>query len=446
MDSYCWKYKRALLFLFVSLTTLVVVSYDREQYIWRDYHHRRRDPAYIALESQVNDTGCKLPRNGFTAWEVGVVTAVRPSVVKNCTKLLAGDRKERERVKKASAGWKSDVSYPQLLNMTADCLQLMDTFRHNVYISELEDSFPIAFSFVVYDSPEQFLRLLRLLYRPGNVYCIHVDTKTKFYKFFANIARCFSNIILAQRRFDVMWGHKSLLSAQMSCLSDLARYRQKHTHQRWRYVVNLCGKELPLISVKEMVTKLLHMNTTSSVFGWPIPAEETWTIQRLRGKILPHNLTLYKSMTYNALSEPFVNFLLQNTTAQEVYRFFLETDFPEEHFYATLFQMPGVPGGYDPRIPEEGYFEVGHYFWRTNREEVRLPCYGKTVHGICVVSFGDLPRIMNETGSGSTALFQNKYFMELDHVAMDCMEERIVAGNRREFEQDCKANEMVKHV
>ena len=45
---------------------------------------------------------------------------------------------------------------------------------------------------------------------------------------------------------------------------------------------------------------------------------------------------------------------------------------------------------------------------------------------------------MKETRNGSLAFFQNKYFMELDHVAMDCMEERIVDMNKREYELECQ--------
>ena len=37
----------------------------------------------------------------------------------------------------------------------------------------LERSFPVAYTFVVYNSPQQILRLLRYLYRPTNFYCIY---------------------------------------------------------------------------------------------------------------------------------------------------------------------------------------------------------------------------------------------------------------------------------
>jgi len=203
---------------------------------------------------------------------------------------------------------------------------------------------------------------------------------------------------------------------------------------KWKYVINLSGKELPLTTMKKMVEKLVFMNMTSSVHAHPVP--ET-NFQSLQGKTLPYGLTSYKSLTFVALSQSFVYFLLLNSTAQELYRFFLETDFPEEHFYATLFKMPGVPGGYDPHIRDKDYFEVAHYFWRKTEKQISKPCFGETVHSICIVNFADLSRVMMETRNGSTALFQNKYFMENDHIVMDCMEERIVDMNKKEFVLDC---------
>lgn len=387
---------------------------------------------------------CEVPIGGFKGWQQGLVTLVEPrlGVDRNCSKLIAGDRGEASKIGHAEpAGWKSGLSFEDLLKRTANCSWLAESLKNNLYNTQWERNFPIAFSFIVYESPEQILRLLRLLYRPQNVYCIHPDRKSKKQSAFINIARCFKNVIIASHTADVRWSQPSLLVAQMNCLSDLVGYRdQQKQESKWRYVVNLCGKELPLVSTAEMVRKMMNMNGTSSVVSWPIPKSETWTMARLRGRNLPYNLVYHKSMTYNALSAPLVYFLLKNSTAQSIYRFFLSTEFAEEHFYATVFRMPGVPGGYNPNIPDSGYFEVGHYFWRTTQAEVSLPCFGSTVHGICVVNYGDLPRVMRETKNGSLALFQNKYFMELDHVAMDCMEERIVAINKREFEEECSGN------
>ena len=383
---------------------------------------------------------CEVPKGGFKSWKQGVVTLIQPTINKSCPKIISGDKDETNRVKQAKLKLpKDNFSIDALIRKTSNCTWLAEYLSDNLYNTELEKSFPIAFSFIVYDNPRQFLRLFKFLYKPQNIHCIHPDKKTKphFYTFFKNIASCFTNVIIAKNRIDVYWGHPSLMEAQMSCFSDLLDYRARQEWNKWRYVINLCGKELPIISTKEMVKKLIYMNGTSSIVGWVIPKSEWWTWRRLRGKPLPYNLTFYKSMTYNALSEPFVRFLMKSSVAQKVYTFFKDTDFPEEHFYPTLFRMPGIPGGYNPAIPDDKYFEVGHYFWRTNQAEVALPCFGETVHGICVVNYGDLPRVMQETKNGETALFQNKYFMEKDYVAMDCMEERIVDMNRKEFKQDC---------
>ena len=50
--------------------------------------------------------------------------------------------------------------------------------------------------------------------------------------------------------------------------------------------------------------------------------------------------------------------------------------------------------------------------------------------------YSDLWDVMRVSKNGEKALFHNKYFTELDHIVMDCMEERAVAKNRQEFEAD----------
>ncbi len=43
---------------------------------------------------------------------------------------------------------------------------------NNYTITRLEEEFPIAFSILTYENVEQFERLLRIIYRPQNAYCI----------------------------------------------------------------------------------------------------------------------------------------------------------------------------------------------------------------------------------------------------------------------------------
>ena len=40
-------------------------------------------------------------------------------------------------------------------------------------------------------------------------------------------------------------------------------------------------------------------------------------------------------------------------------------------------------------------------------------------------------------GKTRDVFFFNKYFMDYDHVVMDCMERRIVQQNQLEYQRDC---------
>ena len=177
----------------------------------------------------------------FKSWNQSQLTLVYPTVKRDCSKLIAGDEEEMIKVRNATRDW--NMTYQYNTEVTINCTQLRDMFNNTLYISKLELSFPIAFIFVVYESPEQFLRLLKVLYRPHNVYCIHPDIKSKYYQFFTNIVKCFPNIIIPRHTISVEWGAISLLKAQRSCHTDLHSYRQQQKEEeKWRYVIPLTRK------------------------------------------------------------------------------------------------------------------------------------------------------------------------------------------------------------
>jgi len=75
-------------------------------------------------------------------------------------------------------------------------------------LSAEEAEFPLAFSIAMYRDVEQAERLLRAIYQPQNLYCIHVDLKSSLliHRSMAAIARCFHNVWLATRLDAVKWG------------------------------------------------------------------------------------------------------------------------------------------------------------------------------------------------------------------------------------------------
>ena len=403
------------------------------------YNHR--------VKQYSNKEKCQVPSGGFRAWDKGVVTSLEPEIPVNCSRVISRDKKEINRVKSAMSGWKNALSDKELMRKMENCSWLRDYFSDNLYNSKLEKSFPIAFTFVVYDSPQQVLRLLRLLYRPQNSYCIHCDVKSPHKAFFQKIANCFENVINPSKVENVVWGYYTIMEAQMDCMTDLLKLRAKQEH-KWKYVINLCGKELPLRTNREIVTRLMKLNGSSSIFAYKAGRFS----DRIRHKVglnkkgnkiaisrhvnlgnPPFNDTqLYKSSSYNAISLELANYLIFNENASKIHNFFKNCKSSEEHFYATVYMMPGVPGGYNPRIPRNRYFSVSGAFWTRKR---KYHCRGMVRHTVCIVAAGDLSNVVK----GGTYLFHNKYFMKVDHTVMKCMEERIVARNKLEYRKDCVA-------
>ena len=384
--------------------------------------------------------------SNFKSWKLGVVTRLQQprteSICKQFLKLNASEiKKARSLISNTSSTLYGSLESYYWLQKTSNCTWVRQYFNGNLYVTDLERSFPIAYSFLIHNNPRQVIRLLKLLYRPHNQYCIAPDLKSgpDFIAIFENLAKCLDNVHLVSKVIQVNWGEKSIMESQMQCYSDLVKVRrEKKEAEKWKYVINLCGKELPLSSAHEIVSHLIGLNGTSVINSRKVPSTETGTVKRLGGRSVPYSLSLYKSMTYMSLSYQFINFLLTDVIAKELYRFFKMCHAPEEHYYATVYMLSNAPGGYNPKMRRK-FFKTDNYFWR-NREYVKKngkQCSGNIVHNICIVDIGDLQRILKDTDNGRRAFFHNKYLMEHDHIIMDCMEERIVDKNRLEYEKEC---------
>ena len=162
---------------------------------------------------------------------------------------------------------------------------------------------------------------------------------------------CIDNIFVATNIIEFRWGHRSLMEAQMNCFKDL---KKNYDAYPWKYVITLCGKELPLRTNREMVQLLKNLNGTSAINThlpskseqdrytrkWAEIDNQYYITQESAGPI-PYNLTMYKSMVYFALTPEFVEYVLYNKVANTLHEFIKDALIPEEHFYSTLFMIPG---------------------------------------------------------------------------------------------------------
>ena len=301
---------------------------------------------------------CTLPhRHGFNTWKRNSVTLVEPVITKNCSLLFRGDAEEIKRVKMANEKWIGTRDSEQFYEWTlkGNCTRIREEFINNFYVSREELEFPLAFSMSVHDNAQQIVRLLKVIYRPHNLYCIHYDRKasSKFRQVFDNIAKCIGNIFIPSKIIKVNWGDYTILDAQLNCIADIYDAR---TSVDWKYLITLCGKELPLRTNLEMVRLLQPLNGTSALIHFDVPEDDRWryqvksytnsrgTLIRTRHKLgpVPHHLKIYKNLAYFGLTPEFVDYILHDSLAKDLLHFMRKgVSSAEEHFYSTLFAQPG---------------------------------------------------------------------------------------------------------
>ena len=367
------------------------------------------------------------------SWNRGIITSIAPSIKKNCSKLFQGDAEEISFVQTQLKYWNQSTSDEQLMIQLTNCTFVRNEFLHSYYISPMEEKFPIAYILLVHMSPQQIVRFLKAVYRPHNIYCVHPDPKSgvEFSLYFHLLSKCLGNIFVVSKLTSVTYGTSSAstFDAQFNCYRDLL-----NISAQWHYVMNLCGKDLPLRTNREIVEYLRSLNGSSIIN--PSKLDEKTLMHRFYSKLQkeahtpPHGIELYKSSSYNALSQEFVTFFIKNQTAIDFYRWIHKTGVPEEHFYASMYMYYMH---FNSHVHHK-HISIIRAQWIFNKQKGL--CAGRIVHNICIISCSDLHQV--QYGIKNTAsFFYNKYFMEEDHVVMDCVEEKLIERNRKEYIGDC---------
>ena len=198
----------------------------------------------------------------FDSWQKGIVTQLGIPLKRDCQKLRKTPKAEFERVQlyRQVKNWIATKPWEQfaLSYKNMSCEEIKSDFENNFYISKTEEDFPIVYIFVVYTNAGQILRLLKEIYRPHNLYCIHPDARQgkEFLSYFTAIAKCLDNVFVVSNPVKVYYVHISITDAQLNCMQDL----EKYPTTIWKYVINLCGREIHLKTNREIVQSLIKLN------------------------------------------------------------------------------------------------------------------------------------------------------------------------------------------
>ncbi|XP_071095078.1 beta-1,3-galactosyl-O-glycosyl-glycoprotein beta-1,6-N-acetylglucosaminyltransferase-like [Haliotis cracherodii] len=335
----------------------------------------------------------------------------------NCTALFQGNKTEIYNAMSVQA-----PPNPPVLPPIESCETFKQTQGYILDVSKEEMAFPIAFSILVYKNSHQAERLIRAVYRPSNVYCIHVDRKsTAMLEDMRRLAACFDNVFLSSRQVDVKWGTFSVLEPELICMEDVLK------HRKWRYFINLTGQEFPLKTNYQLVKILQAYRGANDVAGTATRYNEN--IRRFwSAGSAPHGLRPAIGSVHIVVNRHFVNFSVHDPVAKDLQKWLRHTKIPDETYFPTLNYNPdlNIPGTFKG-VPRLEPFLARYKNWDHGLLAYKDDCRGKYLREICVLGAGDVAQLITKR-----QLFANKFEEGFQPAGLSCLEEWYHDQTRRE--------------
>ncbi|XP_008069573.1 beta-1,3-galactosyl-O-glycosyl-glycoprotein beta-1,6-N-acetylglucosaminyltransferase 3 [Carlito syrichta] len=330
----------------------------------------------------------------------------------------------------------TDADY---LSMTRDCEHFKTKRKFIRFpLSKEESDFPIAYSMVIHEKIENFERLLRAVYAPQNIYCIHVDEKSPetFKEAVKAITSCFPNVFVASKLVRVVYASWSRVQADLNCMEDLLQ-----SSVPWKYFLNTCGTDFPIKTNAEMVQALKMLNGKNSMES-EIPTEykrnrwkyhyevvkDTLYISNKEKGPPPHNVTMFIGNAYIVASRDFIQHVLKNPKSQQLIEWVKDTYSPDEHLWATLQRAQWMPGS----VPLHRKYDISDMTsiarlvkWQEHEGDISkgapyTSCSGIHQRSVCIYGTGDLHWMLQ-----SHHLLANKFDPKVDNNALQCLEEYL---------------------
>uniref|UniRef100_A0A8C6NUQ5 Beta-1,3-galactosyl-O-glycosyl-glycoprotein beta-1,6-N-acetylglucosaminyltransferase 3 n=1 Tax=Nothobranchius furzeri TaxID=105023 RepID=A0A8C6NUQ5_NOTFU len=387
------NYKIPLLFFFIQLCVLsTILGFD----FWGNFPKQHPSDLQIPKQLSVDLPGCLAVFSGNTE-----------------------DKKIELEALLSSRRRRSVVTEDFYMNATKDCSSYIKKQGFiSVPLSEEEKSFPIAFSVVIHEKIEIFERLLRAIYAPQNIYCVHVDQKSPrdFQRAVKAIIEnyvdaCFPNVFIASKLESVIYASWSRVQADLNCMKDLL-----YSHIQWTYLLNTCGTDFSIKTNREMVKALKALNGRNS-----LETEATGEYKKVCWQY-HHNVT-------DDVIRTSVRKTLHPSTApcsQEMPTLWLQeplSNIPDEHLWATLQRMPSVPGSVPANIRYDmsdmnalaRVVKWAYSAGDVNKGAPYYSCTGECRGAVCVYGAGDISWLLTQVHLFSVLRFKA---LELKHVVL----------------------------
>lgn len=362
----------------------------------------------------------------------------------NCSAILQGETEalEKATILALAKDFRKSVQIPDeyYINATKDCRNFTSSRKYFTFpLSKEEEEFPLAYSMVIHHKVQNFERLLRAIYAPQNIYCVHVDknSETSVFAAIMAITSCFPNVFMVRRPVSVVYAAWPRVQADLNCMADLYNISTE-----WKYFINVCGQDFPLKTNLEMVRMLRSLKGLNSMESEQMPAGKKWRVtnvhQIVNGHIQgtgkqkeppPFNLPILSGNAYIVASRGYIRSVLEDVRIQTLIEWAKDTYSPDEFLWATIQRMPGVPGSTRPnrKYDMTDINAIARLVkWQSHEgpqdslNAVYSECRGNHVRGVCVYGAGDLPWIIAQHH-----LFANKFDINTDPIAIYCLEKYL---------------------
>ncbi len=307
------------------------------------------------------------------------------------------------------------------------CNKYIHSRKYESFITFEEWSFSLAYSILMYKDICQFERFLQAVWRPSNIYCIHLDADAspQIVHNVREIIKCFPNAFISTPTIDVEWGTPSVLEADLICMNNLV----KITKPYWLYFLNANIHEFPLKTNLETVRILKILNGGNSI-------DTKIKFHHRLGRFRPHfdfppvPLDPWFGEFHVVACRGFAEYIINSGPGQKISRWALkEWKICDEGLYSTLNYNPHlrVPGAYTGKVEGQKYSPFFHRFKQWKFEPCPSGAFECTkcesrrlIRNICIIGIRDLKRI---TDLRNPALILNKIYWNIEPHAFDCLEE-----------------------
>jgi len=316
-------------------------------------------------------------------------------------------------------------------------------------VNQQELDLPLAYVITAFTDPRNVELSLATIFRPHNSYCIHIDQKSDkiFRETLENIMTCYRNkfsdswIFSSNVSESVVWGHYSIVQAELNCLNDLME-----SNRTWLYALDMAGSEVMTYTNRELVANLSANMGEIYTESFLMP---DYNMDRVKWKTeltsknqirvtnialgpIPFNLTIYKGAKAWKLPREFVQFLLTHPVAKEFLEFCKDTAVPDETVIATLSRISDmIPNQNSSGFNSSTSWLVKQNYQPLSKFHFQLwsssECRGTMRNDVCVFSLADLSTILK-----AQSIVINKVMTVHDPTIGECLRDNV---RRREINE-----------